>query len=85
MLLALDAGNSNITMGAFEGRRPAGRWKRFACGSGYVSGKRVVVEQAGGAVRGTTAGLDPAGFLRVRRDDGTETLILAGGVRAAGT
>jgi len=59
--------------------------KRFTYGSSYVSGKRVVVEQAGGAVRGTTAGLDPAGFLRVRRDDGTETLILAGGVRAAGT
>jgi BirA family biotin operon repressor/biotin-[acetyl-CoA-carboxylase] ligase len=53
--------------------------------SSYASGKRVVVEQAGGAIRGVTAGLDPAGFLRVRRDDGSDTLILAGGVRAAGS
>jgi hypothetical protein len=28
-------------------------------------------------------GLDPAGFLIVRTDDGTDTLIVAGGVRAA--
>jgi len=31
-----------------------------------------------------TAGLDRDGFLIVRKDDGTDTLILAGGVRAAG-
>src|SRR5579863_8023306 len=27
MLLALDAGNSNITIGAFEGRELIGRWR----------------------------------------------------------
>ncbi len=27
MLLALDAGNSNITIGAFENRSLAGRWR----------------------------------------------------------
>jgi len=56
----------------------------FAQGSTYASGRRVVVDQPGGMVEGTTAGLDPNGYLVVRKDDGTDTLILAGGVRAAG-
>ena len=51
----------------------------FANASSYVSGRRVVVNE----IQGVTAGLDPAGFLKVRQDDGTVTLILAGGVRAA--
>jgi BirA family biotin operon repressor/biotin-[acetyl-CoA-carboxylase] ligase len=59
--------------------------KLFANASSYVSGRRVTVEQPDGAIEGTTAGLDPAGYLIVRRDDETDTLILAGGVRAAGT
>ena len=37
------------------------------------------------AIEGTTAGLDANGFLVVRKDDGTDTLIVAGGVRAAGS
>jgi BirA family biotin operon repressor/biotin-[acetyl-CoA-carboxylase] ligase len=57
----------------------------FAHASSYVAGRRVTVEQAGGTVTGTTAGLDAAGYLIVRKDDGTDTLILAGGVRAAGS
>jgi BirA family transcriptional regulator, biotin operon repressor / biotin---[acetyl-CoA-carboxylase] ligase len=56
----------------------------FARASSYAFGRRVRVEQPGGTIEGTTAGLDPAGFLIVRKDDGTSTLILAGGVRAAG-
>jgi len=32
-------------------------------------------------LEGVTCGIDPAGFLRVREDNGTETTILAGGVR----
>jgi BirA family transcriptional regulator, biotin operon repressor / biotin---[acetyl-CoA-carboxylase] ligase len=51
----------------------------FSHASSYVSGRRVVVNE----IHGVTAGLDPAGFLKVRQDDGTVTLILAGGVRAA--
>jgi BirA family biotin operon repressor/biotin-[acetyl-CoA-carboxylase] ligase len=51
--------------------------------SSYASGKRVEVHQPEGIVCGATAGLDPAGFLIVRQDDGTDTLIVAGGVRAA--
>jgi len=57
----------------------------FTHASSYAAGRRVVVDQPGGMVEGVTAGLDPAGFLIVRKDDGTETLILAGGVRAAGS
>jgi len=57
----------------------------FSHASSYVEGKRVTVDQPGGLVTGTTAGLDPAGFLIVRQDDGTDTLILAGGVRASGS
>ena len=56
----------------------------FAHASSYVAGRRVHVDQPGGLITGTTAGLDPAGFLIVRKDDGNDTLILAGGVRAAG-
>ncbi|HTP33654.1 MAG TPA: biotin--[acetyl-CoA-carboxylase] ligase [Candidatus Acidoferrales bacterium] len=55
----------------------------FAHASSYVAGRRVIVDQPGGVISGTTAGLDPAGYLIVRQDNGTDTLILAGGVRAA--
>ncbi len=57
----------------------------FTEASSYVSGRRVTVDQPGGQIRGVTAGLDEAGFLRLRTDDGADTLILAGGVRAAGS
>jgi BirA family transcriptional regulator, biotin operon repressor / biotin---[acetyl-CoA-carboxylase] ligase len=57
----------------------------FAKASSYAAGRRVVVQQPEGVIRGTTAGLNPDGFLIVRKDDGTDTLILAGGVRAAGS
>jgi len=57
----------------------------FAHASSYVAGRRVIVDQPEGSLTGTTAGLDPAGFLIVRRDDGTDTLIVAGGVRAIGS
>jgi BirA family biotin operon repressor/biotin-[acetyl-CoA-carboxylase] ligase len=57
----------------------------FTHASSYAAGRRVTVHQPGGVITGTTAGLDPSGFLIVRKDDGTDTLILAGGVRAAGS
>ena len=57
----------------------------FTRGSSYAAGRRVEVQQPGGVIRGVTAGLNPEGFLVVRRDDGTDTLIIAGGVRAAGS
>jgi BirA family biotin operon repressor/biotin-[acetyl-CoA-carboxylase] ligase len=52
--------------------------RRFSNSSSYVSGKHVRVESG---LEGVTCGLDPAGFLRLREDNGTETTILAGGVR----
>ena len=57
----------------------------FASASSYAAGRRVTVTRPDGIIEGTTAGLDPAGFLIVRKDDGTDTLIVAGGVRAAGS
>ena len=57
----------------------------FTRASTYAAGRRVTVAQPDGIIEGTTAGLDPAGFLIVRKDDGTDTLIVAGGVRAAGS
>jgi BirA family transcriptional regulator, biotin operon repressor / biotin---[acetyl-CoA-carboxylase] ligase len=57
----------------------------FTRASSYAAGRRVVVHQASGVIQGTTAGLDSDGFLVVRQDDGTDTLIVAGGVRAAGS
>jgi BirA family biotin operon repressor/biotin-[acetyl-CoA-carboxylase] ligase len=56
---------------------------QFTRRSSYARGKRVRVDQLGGIVTGTTAGLDSAGFLKLRADDGSESLILAGGVRPA--
>jgi BirA family biotin operon repressor/biotin-[acetyl-CoA-carboxylase] ligase len=54
---------------------------QFERRSSYARGKRVRVDQPGGTVTGTTAGLDPSGFLKLRADNGSESLILAGGVR----
>jgi len=53
----------------------------FSQRSSYARNKRVKVEQGASILEGTTAGLDPSGFLMIRRDDGTEELVLAGGVR----
>jgi BirA family biotin operon repressor/biotin-[acetyl-CoA-carboxylase] ligase len=57
----------------------------FTHASSYAAGRRVTVRQPDGVIEGTTAGLDASGFLIVRKDDGTDTLIVAGGVRAAGS
>jgi len=70
---------------AFTALPPEDILRLFTKASSYAAGRRVVVHQPDGVVRGTTAGLNPNGFLIVRKDDGTETLILAGGVRAAGS
>ncbi len=55
----------------------------FANASSYAEGRRVRVEQDGSVIEGMTCGLDHAGFLRVRLDDGKETKIVTGGVRPA--
>lgn len=55
----------------------------FEAASSYCAGRRVTVELPGSEIRGTTAGLTPEGFLAVRRDDGTQFTVTAGGVRPA--
>jgi BirA family transcriptional regulator, biotin operon repressor / biotin---[acetyl-CoA-carboxylase] ligase len=57
----------------------------FSRRSSYASGKRVTVQQGDSVFSGTTAGLNDAGFLVVRKDDGSDEIILAGGVRAVGS
>jgi BirA family biotin operon repressor/biotin-[acetyl-CoA-carboxylase] ligase len=66
-----------------DGKKPV--LDAFTQSSGYVRGRRVIVDQSDGEIRGVTDGLDPQGFLYVRQDDGRRTLILAGGVRPANT
>jgi BirA family biotin operon repressor/biotin-[acetyl-CoA-carboxylase] ligase len=67
---------------AREGREPILRV--FAKSSSYVAGRRVTVEiSEGETLTGTTAGLTPDGFLRIRDDRGKEHTIIAGGVRPA--
>ena len=55
--------------------------EQFTKSSSYAGGKRVIVEQGGETHRGVTAGLDSAGFLILRKDDGSQIRVLAGGVR----
>jgi BirA family biotin operon repressor/biotin-[acetyl-CoA-carboxylase] ligase len=53
----------------------------FAASSSYVRGRRVTVDLEGDSLAGVTDGLDPSGFLWLRREDGSRRLILSGGVR----
>ena len=62
-----------------DGRQPI--LEMFARASSFVNGRRVDVDLESGIVRGTTAGLNDAGFLILRRDDGTENVVMNGGVR----
>jgi BirA family biotin operon repressor/biotin-[acetyl-CoA-carboxylase] ligase len=57
--------------------------KTFCGRSSYAQNKRVKVEQGTSVLEGVTAGLDASGFLIVRKDDGSENVVLAGGVRPA--
>jgi len=93
--LRLEAGREFDRMDILEALIPAvERWaacdsdtilRRFERASSYVAGKRVTVDQPdGSAIEGTTSGLDASGYLVVRQDNGIDTLVVAGGVRAAG-
>jgi BirA family biotin operon repressor/biotin-[acetyl-CoA-carboxylase] ligase len=68
----------------FAAMESAAILRRFTEGSSYAAGRRVTVDQPDGIVKGVTAGLNADGYLVLRKDDGTDTLIVAGGVRAAG-
>jgi BirA family transcriptional regulator, biotin operon repressor / biotin---[acetyl-CoA-carboxylase] ligase len=54
--------------------------RRFAENSSWAQGKAVRIEENGSSIEGTTEGLDPRGFLRVRTEKGTQT-VLSGTVR----
>jgi len=62
-----------------EGREPI--LAMFSRASSFVYGRRVYVDQGDGMLHGTTAGLNAAGFLMLRGDDGKQNVIVAGGVR----
>ncbi len=62
---------------------PAAILDQFTRSSSYAQNRRVQVEAGGRRITGVTTGLDPAGFLQVREDNGTVHTILAGGVRPA--
>jgi BirA family transcriptional regulator, biotin operon repressor / biotin---[acetyl-CoA-carboxylase] ligase len=62
-----------------EGREPI--LEMFSRASSFVYGRRVYVDQGDAMLHGTTAGLNAAGFLMLRGDDGKQNVIIAGGVR----
>lgn len=81
LLVALaEAVDSHCGLLAEAGPEPILR--AFCAGSSYASGRRVRVSVDGRDIVGVTSGLDASGFLRVREDNGAETTILSGGVRA---
>ncbi len=49
--------------------------------STWALGKPVRVDMGNRTITGVTAGLDPTGFLRVRQENGSVEVIVAGGVR----
>jgi BirA family transcriptional regulator, biotin operon repressor / biotin---[acetyl-CoA-carboxylase] ligase len=65
----------------FQGREAILRL--FANASSYVADRRVTVDADGVIMEGTTAGLDPHGFLKLRKEDGTHVTISNGSVRPA--
>ena len=81
LVALLPAVDSFVTMLAEGGRQVI--LDAFSRRSSYARDKRVRVEQGARNLLGTTAGLDESGFLRVRGDDGSENVILSGGVRPA--
>ena len=57
--------------------------ERFTKVSSYAQGKRVRVSNGKDAFTGVTAGLGPEGLLRVQRDSGQVTTVIAGDVAEA--
>jgi BirA family biotin operon repressor/biotin-[acetyl-CoA-carboxylase] ligase len=57
--------------------------KRFAEVSSFAEGKRLRISTATESYVGTSAGLEPNGLLRVRRDDGRIEVVISGDVAEA--
>jgi len=62
---------------------PAPLVARFNTVSSFANGKRIRVTAAQETFNCTTAGLDPSGLLRVKRDDGREETLLAADISEA--
>jgi BirA family biotin operon repressor/biotin-[acetyl-CoA-carboxylase] ligase len=62
----------------FLAEGPAAIVARFSEVSSFARGKRVRIETASETYTGTTAGLEPGGLLRVKRDDGRTLPVIAG-------
>src|ERR1700730_4370628 len=62
----------------------AGMVKRFEAVSSYARGKRVRVTNGKESFTGVTAGVEDEGLLRVKRDDGKVTTVIAGDVTEVG-
>jgi BirA family transcriptional regulator, biotin operon repressor / biotin---[acetyl-CoA-carboxylase] ligase len=56
---------------------PAAIISRWTAASSYARGKRIRVATGGATFEGVTAGLEPHGALRVRRDDGRQESLVA--------
>lgn len=82
LLIAL-VGSVDRQVGILDLQGPGAVLDRFTAASSYARGRRVTVDLDGALLHGTTDGLDPAGFLWLRADDGSRRLILSGGVRPA--
>ncbi|MBC7928874.1 MAG: biotin--[acetyl-CoA-carboxylase] ligase [Bryobacteraceae bacterium] len=80
-LLTTLLGTIHTQLETFFTQGPDPVLQAFVQSSSYVRGRRVIVDSGPIPERGTTEGLDEHGFLLLRRDDGTRTRILAGGVR----
>src|SRR5216683_8080826 len=83
LMALLGAADRYCGLLAAEGGREA-ILNTFSRRSSYARNMRVKVDQGASVLEGITAGLDPSGFLIVRRDDGRKELVVAGGVRPAG-
>lgn len=79
LVLLLGAVDRICSMLVNDGQEPV--LEAFSRASSFVNGRRVIVDRDDGVLSGVTEGLDPSGFLILRQDDGTRTLILTGGVR----
>jgi len=77
----LDSIDTHCRILAEDGKEPILR--SFAHASSFVQGRQVKVDQGHEILEGVTEGLNPSGFLVLRRRDGKQSLILAGGVRPA--
>jgi BirA family biotin operon repressor/biotin-[acetyl-CoA-carboxylase] ligase len=80
LLRALDSEIKKLTRMGDKVETSSSLLERFSAASSWVTGKRVKVEEGGGYT-GVTSGLDSQGFLRVRTEDGTQRIVISGGVR----